>query len=459
MLLHNENIVFTSRRARLTVALELGKISLLTWFWIVIVSKCRCSSTMFVSSSMAAIFFESGTRTLLRRLPGLLMSPSSLPSWFSSFLSCLDVVASSAPVLPRTRCGLIAIGWKVAASLDVRVFESSDELMREQRVKEIDEMEKLINETTFATPHQLTLQRQIHYDDVAHTYDLALLSASLRAQLWFHAVPRSALAVLILWCESRAPRPPYHPSYPSYYHAPSAEDAHSPCWHSSVDFGMMQHHHRRHCPSSPRALAIVRQRCCGCWTFDNCLSRQLTGTFAYVSHREDSTTHYHRCHWRPNWAVHLMYLKCYCPVESDGETTTTKLCVRNFIFLERWAFNWCVAALVAEATLVVSLYLLLTWTPAEPAVDEALCASFEELVSVEKPESCMTLPLPSPPLFGSFLPLWELLRLRHNSDVDWISPTTTPLPLLPSLLIWLLFSFRLTLIPGSHSRLEIMKAR
>lgn len=102
----------------------------------------------------------------------------------------------------------------------------------------------------------------------------------------------------------------------------------------------------------------------------------------------------------------------------------------------------------------------LTWTPAEPAVDEALCASFEELVSVEKPESCMTLPLPSPPLFGSFLPLWELLRLRLNSELDWISPTTTtPLPPLPSLLMWLLFSFRLTLIPGSHSRLiwEIME--
>lgn len=89
----------------------------------------------------------------------------------------------------------------------------------------------------------------------------------------------------------------------------------------------------------------------------------------------------------------------------------------------------------------------LTWFPAEPAVDEALCASFELLVSVENPESCMTLPFPSPPLFGSFLPLCELLRLRLSSDDDWMSPA--PLPsLLP------LLSFRRTRIPGSHSRRE-----
>lgn len=91
----------------------------------------------------------------------------------------------------------------------------------------------------------------------------------------------------------------------------------------------------------------------------------------------------------------------------------------------------------------------ITWTPAEPAVDEALCASFEELVSVEKPESCMTLPLPS--LFGSFLPLCELLRLRMSSDDDWMSPA--PPLLLPSLLK-LLLSLRRTRIPGSHSRLD-----
>lgn len=97
---------------------------------------------------------------------------------------------------------------------------------------------------------------------------------------------------------------------------------------------------------------------------------------------------------------------------------------------------------------------MLTWAPAEPAVDEALCASFDELVSVEKPESCMTLPLPSPPLFGSFLPLCELLRLLIRSDDDWISPA--PPLLLPSLLT-LLFSLRRTRIPGSHSRLREKK--
>lgn len=43
-------------------------------------------------------------------------------------------IASSAPEVLRTRCGLIAIGWKLAAASldDVRVFESSDELMREE---------------------------------------------------------------------------------------------------------------------------------------------------------------------------------------------------------------------------------------------------------------------------------------------------------------------------------------
>lgn len=51
----------------------------LTWFWTVIVSRCLCSSTMFVSSNMAAIFFESATRTLLQR-SGELTKPSNRPS-------------------------------------------------------------------------------------------------------------------------------------------------------------------------------------------------------------------------------------------------------------------------------------------------------------------------------------------------------------------------------------------
>lgn len=54
---------------------------------------------------------------------------------------------------------------------------------------------------------------------------------------------------------------------------------------------------------------------------------------------------------------------------------------------------------------------------APPVVDEALCVSLDEDVSVEKPESCMTtLPLLPSPLFGSFLPLCELLLLRISDD-------------------------------------------
>lgn len=75
-----------------------------------------------------------------------------------------------------------------------------------------------------------------------------------------------------------------------------------------------------------------------------------------------------------------------------------------------------------------------------PVVEDALCVSLDELVSVEKPESCTTLPLPSP-LFGSFLPLCELLRLLINDDAD-ISAFS------------FCVNFLLTLIPGSHSRLH-----
>lgn len=76
-----------------------------------------------------------------------------------------------------------------------------------------------------------------------------------------------------------------------------------------------------------------------------------------------------------------------------------------------------------------------------PFVDVALCVSFDELVSVENPESWITLPLLPSPLFGSFLPLCELLRLRVNEDELWISDVS------------LCVSLRRTRIPGSHSRL------
>lgn len=53
----------------------------------------------------------------------------------------------------------------------------------------------------------------------------------------------------------------------------------------------------------------------------------------------------------------------------------------------------------------------------------------------------MTLPLFASPLFGSFLPLCELLRLRTNED-----------EVISLLSFW--FSLRRTRIPGSHSRLQ-----
>lgn len=80
----------------------------------------------------------------------------------------------------------------------------------------------------------------------------------------------------------------------------------------------------------------------------------------------------------------------------------------------------------------------------EPFVEDALCVSFDELVSVEKPESCTTLPLLPSPLFGSFLPLCELLRLRISDDDD-VSPTVADS---------FCTNLRRTRIPGSHSRLN-----
>lgn len=62
--------------------------------------------------------------------------------------------------------------------------------------------------------------------------------------------------------------------------------------------------------------------------------------YAYVSHQEDSTTHYHCCYWRPNWAVHLMYLKCYCPVVIVKWRKIWVIRWGQKIILERWEFNW-----------------------------------------------------------------------------------------------------------------------
>ena len=51
----------------------------------------------------------------------------------------------------------------------------------------------------------------------------------------------------------------------------------------------------------------------------------------------------------------------------------------------------------------------------------------DELVSVENPESCTTLPLLFSPLLGSFLPLCELLRLRDNEEEDSFGTVAPPI--------------------------------
>lgn len=86
-------------------------------------------------------------------------------------------------------------------------------------------------------------------------------------------------------------------------------------------------------------------------------------------------------------------------------------------------------------------------------MEEALCPSLEELVSVEKPESCTTLPLLFSPLFGSFLPLCELLLLRVSDD----DVGSAPAPEDAAAVVVdgsLCDSLRFMRMPGSHSRLQ-----
>lgn len=90
----------------------------------------------------------------------------------------------------------------------------------------------------------------------------------------------------------------------------------------------------------------------------------------------------------------------------------------------------------------VELLLPIAVVAPAPFVDVALCVSFDELVSVENPESCITLALLPSPLFGSFLPLCELLRLRVSEDELCTSAAS----------LWA--SLRRTRMPGSHSRLH-----
>lgn len=85
-------------------------------------------------------------------------------------------------------------------------------------------------------------------------------------------------------------------------------------------------------------------------------------------------------------------------------------------------------------------------------MEEALWPSLEELVSVEKPESCTTLPLLFSPLFGSFLPLCELLRLRVSDEDDASAPEEGAAAA-DDVDGSLCDSFRFIRMPGSHSRL------
>lgn len=88
-------------------------------------------------------------------------------------------------------------------------------------------------------------------------------------------------------------------------------------------------------------------------------------------------------------------------------------------------------------------------------MEEALCPSLEELVSVEKPESCTTLPLLFSPLFGSFLPLCELLLLRVSDDDVGSAPAPEDAAAVAVVVDGSLCdSLRFMRMPGSHSRLQ-----
>jgi len=78
----------------------------------------------------------------------------------------------------------------------------------------------------------------------------------------------------------------------------------------------------------------------------------------------------------------------------------------------------------------------------------------EELVSVEKPESCTTLPLLFSPLFGSFLPLCELLRLRVSDEDDGSAPAADATVAAVDVDGSLCDNLRFMRMPGSHSRLQ-----
>jgi len=101
------------------------------------------------------------------------------------------------------------------------------------------------------------------------------------------------------------------------------------------------------------------------------------------------------------------------------------------------------------------LGIILRLTVIAPLVEEALWPSLEELVSVEKPESCTTLPLLFSPLFGSFLPLCELLRLRVSDEDDASAPDEGAAADADDVDGSLCDNFRFMRIPGSHSQLIV----